>query len=166
MLGQIGIQSAVLHSFLTQKRRTSSLSSFKNQKVNILLCTDVAGRGIDVKTVDIVINYNLPRDHKDFVHRVGRAARGGKIGLAISLLTQYDIERVEAIEKGLDEKMQEEDEFDEEEALSRMNKIIYARKRAELDMSEKGETDHFNLLRKRKADFRKEILRKKLQKRN
>lgn len=160
MLGQLGIKSAILHSFLTQKRRNSSLSSFKNQRVDLLLATDVAGRGIDVKSVDLVINYNLPRDHKDFVHRVGRAARGGKIGQAVSIVTQYDLNRVKAIEDGLNEKMEEE-EIDAEMADSKLSEVIKAKKKAELDMSEKGETEIFQKLRMKKGEFRKNILSKR-----
>ena len=81
------IESALLHSFLTQKARTKSIEMFKNQKVRIFVTTDIAGRGLDIKNVDLVINFDLPRDHKEFVHRVGRAARGGRLGLAVSLVT-------------------------------------------------------------------------------
>ena len=152
-----------MHSFLTQKRRAASLANFKNQKVNILLSTDVAGRGIDIKTVDLVINYDVPYDEKVFVHRVGRASRGGKIGLAISMVTQYDLKRVEKIEELIEEKM-ELHEIDRDQATQRLAKIGKAKKKAEMEMVQKGEEENFSKLRKRKIDFKESIELKKKQK--
>ena len=156
-LKEMDIPCAIIHSFLTQKRRLKSLYQFKNQKVSILLATDVIGRGIDIKAVDLVINYDLPYDHRNFVHRVGRAARGGKAGLSVSLITQFDLERVKRIEEGIDEKMEEEDEVEEEDALEHMNKIITCKKRAELEMGSKGEVEKFQMLRKRKNEFKEMV---------
>lgn len=156
----LGVEAVILHSFLTQKARNKAISMFKNQKVNVFITTDISSRGIDIKTVDLVINFDLPRDHKDFVHRVGRTARGGKVGLAISLLTQYDIKRLKAIEAGIDERM-EKQPFDEEAALKLMSAVIKAKKKAETEMSYKGETDMFEKMRKRKDRFREALLQKR-----
>jgi len=155
-LEHMGFSVTVMHSFLTQKKRAAALSAFKNQKIDILLSTDVAGRGIDIKAVDLVINYDLPKNNKDFVHRVGRASRGGKVGLSISLITQYDLERVKNIEELLEEKLELED-LSEESALENMSKIIKSKKQAEMDMNSKGEEDLFEKLRKRKKQFRESI---------
>lgn len=150
----------MLHSFLTQQARTKSLGLFKNQKTRILLATDLASRGIDIKTVDIVINYDLCRDHKDFVHRVGRCARGGKLGTAISLVTQFDVKRVKSIEAGINETM-EAIEIDEEDALKSMSAVIKAKKKAEMTISVKGEADMFEKLRDRKKAFRDSLVKRK-----
>lgn len=166
MLEELDIEASVIHSFLTQKRRLKSLYSFKNQKTNILLATDVIGRGIDVKTVDLVINYDVPFEDKNFIHRVGRASRGGKAGLAITLITQYDLERVKKVEERIGEKMTLE-ELEEDEALENLNKVGNCKKRAELEMGSKGELEHFQMLRKRKRKFREmvgEIKKKKVKK--
>lgn len=156
MLQEMEIEASIIHSFLTQKRRLKSLYSFKNQKTNILLATDVIGRGIDVKTVDLVINYDVPFEDKNFIHRVGRASRGGKSGLAVTLITQYDLERVKKIEERIGEKMELE-ELEEEAALENLHEVGNCKKKAELDMGSKGETEHFEMLRKRKDKFREMI---------
>ena len=158
----LGFECAILHSFLTQKARTKSISLFRNQKVSVFITTDLAARGIDIKTVDLVVNYDLPRDHKDFVHRVGRTARGGKLGLAVSLVTQYNVNCLKAIEQGIGEKM-EKQEIDEREALKEMSAVIKAKKKAELDISVKGEDEVFEKMRGRKNEFREMLKKRKTQ---
>ena len=149
-----------MHSFLTQQGRNKSLSLFKNQKTRILLATDLASRGIDIKTVDLVINYDLCRDHREFVHRVGRCARGGRLGTAISLVTQFDIKKIKSIEAGIGETM-EAIEIDEEDALKSMTAVIKAKKKAEMIISSKGESDMFEKLRARKQVFRDSLTKRK-----
>ena len=77
---------------MSQVKRIQSLSSFKSKEQNILIATEVAARGLDIPNVDLVINYDVPQNAKDYVHRVGRTARAGKAGEAITLVTQYDVE--------------------------------------------------------------------------
>ena len=74
------------------------MSQFKTKDANILVATDVASRGLDIPEVDLVINYDLPLNPKDYVHRVGRTARAGRAGRSLSIITQYDVELVQRIE--------------------------------------------------------------------
>ena len=82
-----GYLSDCLHGDMEQNARERTLKSFKARVVNVLICTDVASRGIDVKDVSHVINYSLPRELDLYVHRIGRTGRGGKEGIALSLVT-------------------------------------------------------------------------------
>ena len=68
------------------------MNKFKANERNILIATDVASRGLDIPEVDFVINFDIPQHSKDYVHRVGRTARAGKTGKAITFVTQYDVE--------------------------------------------------------------------------
>ena len=81
-----GVDTLVLHSDLDQKQRNETLILFANKSFPILIATDVASRGIDIDDVDMVLNYDLPFDLEVFTHRIGRTARAGKSGLAISLV--------------------------------------------------------------------------------
>ncbi|RKO95272.1 P-loop containing nucleoside triphosphate hydrolase protein, partial [Caulochytrium protostelioides] len=78
MLRRLKIDSSGLHSLLTQNQRLATLERFKSHKLNLLIATDVGGRGLDIPDVDLVINYDLPADPADYMHRVGRTARMGK----------------------------------------------------------------------------------------
>ena len=72
-----------------------TLQKFKTANVKILVATDVASRGLDIPSCNLVINHNIPADEKTFVHRVGRTARAGKEGTAVSLISSMDIKRIE-----------------------------------------------------------------------
>ena len=83
-LKEIGITSAEIHSNRSQNQRKEALEGFKNGKYRVLVATDIASRGIDVKNIELVINYDLPEQAEDYVHRIGRTGRAGLSGKAIS----------------------------------------------------------------------------------
>ena len=85
-----GIQSQRLHGGLSQNRRKQSIEMFHNNKADILVASDVAARGLDIKNVAHIINYDIPKTSKDYIHRIGRTARAGKEGKVISLLSEQD----------------------------------------------------------------------------
>jgi len=93
-----GASVGCLHGDLEQFDRDQILARFRNQSVRILIATDVAGRGIDVEGLDLVINYEMPGQAEIYVHRIGRTGRAGKSGLAVSLLTERELWKLEAIE--------------------------------------------------------------------
>ncbi len=84
---------------LTQARRTKLMEQFRNKEATILICTDVAARGLDIKDVNLVINYDLPQDAASYVHRIGRTGRAGAAGQAISFCAYRDCEYLPAIEE-------------------------------------------------------------------
>jgi ATP-dependent RNA helicase RhlE len=84
-LTQIGIVTDVIHSNKSQSARQKALNDFKEGKIKILLATDIAARGIDVEAVSHIINFDMPSTPEDYVHRIGRTARAGANGIAISL---------------------------------------------------------------------------------
>lgn len=101
LLRALGFGAIPLHGQLSQSARLGALNKFRAGSRNILIATDVASRGLDIPNVDVVFNYDLPGDDKTYIHRVGRTARAGKSGHAISLVTQYDLEIWQRIEKSL-----------------------------------------------------------------
>jgi ATP-independent RNA helicase DbpA len=96
-LYDLGLDVLTLHSDLEQKERDETIILFSNKSYPILIATDVASRGLHIDDVDLVINYDLSLDEKIHTHRIGRTARAGKGGLAISLYTKNDLDRVEVI---------------------------------------------------------------------
>ena len=84
------ISAIAIHGGLTQNKRTNTIDMFNNAKVGVLVCTDVAARGLHIDNVSHVYNYDIPRDSKDYVHRIGRTARAGENGEVINLLCDYD----------------------------------------------------------------------------
>ncbi len=96
-----GFASGAVHGDLGQGAREQALRAFRNGKVDVLVCTDVAARGIDVEGVTHVINYQSPEDEKTFLHRVGRTGRAGNKGTAVTLVDWDDIPRWQLINKAL-----------------------------------------------------------------
>lgn len=88
-----------LHGGITQAQRTRAMGKFRDSQFEFLVATDVAGRGIDVDDLEVVVNYDLPDDAEDYVHRIGRTGRAGRQGAAISLVTAREMGRLRAIEK-------------------------------------------------------------------
>lgn len=96
-----------LHGDKDQRSRERTLQTFRDKQVQMLICTDVAARGIDVKGVSHVVNYSLPRELDSYVHRIGRTARSGKSGVAMSLVTPANRRLVERIEVMTKTRMQQ-----------------------------------------------------------
>jgi len=97
-----GINASEIHGGMNQNKRLKSLDSLKRQKTDVLVATDVAARGLDIKGVSHVYNYDVPKTPKEYIHRIGRTARAGKNGDAVTLLTSRDhdnFRRVQSDEK-------------------------------------------------------------------
>lgn len=109
-----------LHSLLPQRDRTDNLARFRASAARILVATDVASRGLDIPAVDLVINYDVPRNPDDYIHRVGRTARAGQKGEAITLVGQRDVALFLAIEARIGTKM----EAFEEEGVNIETRVV------------------------------------------
>ncbi|MCJ1371398.1 ribosomal RNA processing protein [Loxospora ochrophaea] len=107
LLRSLGFGAIPLHGQLSQSARLGALGKFRARSRDILVATDVAARGLDIPSVDLVLNFDLPPDSKTYIHRVGRTARAGKSGHAISFVTQYDIEIWQRIEAALGKELKE-----------------------------------------------------------
>ena len=129
---------ACLHSMLEgQSRRFAALGKFRNQHARILVATDVASRGLDIPSVNVVINFELPTDMPNYVHRVGRAGRAGRSGRAVSLVSEAEIELLQAIEAETDVSM-EPLECDQDTVLKLLSATSAARREAEAMLSDIG----------------------------
>lgn len=105
ILRHLGFKAISINGKLTQSNRIGALNKFRSGERNILVATDVASRGLDIPNVDLVINYDIPQQTKDYIHRVGRTARAGKTGRSITFVTQYDVENFQKIEHLIEKKM-------------------------------------------------------------
>lgn len=103
-----GFKAESFHGDLEQVDRTYTLDAFKNKKINILFATDIAARGLDIQNVECVVNFDLPRSPTDYIHRIGRTARGGKSGVAISFITHENNAHFKIIEKKCKVQLQRE----------------------------------------------------------
>jgi ATP-dependent RNA helicase DDX49/DBP8 len=103
LLRTLGVRAAALHSRLTQRERLASLALFRAAVVPVLVSTDVGARGLDIADVALVVNWDVPRAPEEYTHRVGRTARAGRGGVAVSLVTERDEARVLAVEERISE---------------------------------------------------------------
>jgi ATP-dependent RNA helicase DDX49/DBP8 len=129
LLNSLEIESVPLHSHLTQPQRLLSLARFRNKEVPVLVTTDVGSRGLDIPEVAMVINWDCPRRSDDYIHRVGRTARAGRGGVAVTIVTERDVELVQVIEKDIGVELVEM-ELPEETVLEKMNQVSLARRMA------------------------------------
>ncbi|KAJ3811248.1 P-loop containing nucleoside triphosphate hydrolase protein [Lentinula lateritia] len=133
LLKTLSIRSTALHSRLTQRERLSSLSLFRSSVVPVLISTDVGARGLDIEDVAIVINWDLPEEPEEYIHRVGRTARAGKGGIAVSFVTERDEDRVLKIEDRIGVKL-EELVLSESKILEKLNAVSTAKRLANMEL--------------------------------
>ncbi|EJT43489.1 DRS1-like protein [Saccharomyces kudriavzevii IFO 1802] len=93
IMGLLGMSVGELHGSLTQEQRLDSVSKFKNLEVPVLICTDLASRGLDIPKIEVVINYDMPKSHEVYLHRVGRTARAGREGRSVTFVGESSQDR-------------------------------------------------------------------------
>ncbi|XP_011690342.1 PREDICTED: probable ATP-dependent RNA helicase DDX49 [Wasmannia auropunctata] len=154
-LNDVGFANVALHAMIRQKERLAALNKFKSNHVQILIATDVAARGLDIPTVQLVVNHVVPNVPKEYIHRVGRTARAGKNGMAISLITPHDIKLLHAIEDAIGTKLTEY-KVDDKEIVTILTQISVAKREAEIKLDE---TDFYEkkMINKRKKLILEEL---------
>ncbi|XP_075944338.1 putative ATP-dependent RNA helicase DDX49 [Anarhichas minor] len=148
MLREFNFPTICLHSMMKQKQRFANLAMFKASVFKILIATDVASRGLDIPTVQVVINHNTPGLPKIYIHRVGRTARAGRNGVSITLVTQYDIHLVHSIEGLIKTKLKEYPVV-EKEVLKILTQVNVTRRECEIKL-EATDFDEKKEINKRK----------------
>lgn len=146
-LRKLEFRVASLHSEMPQTERTNSLHRFKAGAAKILIATDVASRGLDIPTVELVVNYDIPADPDDFIHRVGRTARAGRKGTAVSIVAEKDIDRVHSIEDRINKKMELLEDMDDDKVIKdSLAETTSAKREAlmEMDKANFGERKQIN----------------------
>ena len=108
-LARQGIRASAIHGGMRQQKRTSSLDALKQQKTKVLVATDVAARGLDIKNVTHIYNYDVPKTPTEYVHRIGRTARAGANGAAITLLTERDHDNFRRVQSNDDLRIERAD---------------------------------------------------------
>ncbi|KAJ7559932.1 hypothetical protein O6H91_04G107300 [Diphasiastrum complanatum] len=136
ILRNLGLGAIPISGQMSQPKRLGALNKFKAGERNILICTDVASRGLDIPSVDMVINYDIPTNSKDYIHRVGRTARAGRSGRAISIVTQYDVELFQRIEQLIGKKLPAFP-AEQEEVLLLLERVNEAQRIATMHIREK-----------------------------
>lgn len=109
LLKEKGYSAEALHGDLSQHQRDRVMTLFRNGKLELLLATDVAARGIDVDDVDMVFNYDMPQDMEYYVHRIGRTGRAGRSGKAVSLITNRERYKIESLEEYCNTRIKEKE---------------------------------------------------------
>ncbi|KAI1313471.1 hypothetical protein EDD11_002532 [Mortierella claussenii] len=132
-LRELGIACTALHSEMSQQERLNSLAKFRGGITTVLIATDVGSRGLDIPSVQLVLNYDIPRDPTDYIHRVGRTARAGRGGQAISIVSERDITLLQDIEGRINKTM-EEYPVSENKALELLSEVTSAKRAANMSL--------------------------------
>ena len=98
-LNESGLKTAVFHGDRTSGARSRALADFKEGRARVLVATDIAARGLDIPTLGVVINYDIPHVTQDYIHRIGRTGRAGKSGLAITLISPLEMVALKDVER-------------------------------------------------------------------
>ncbi|XP_075153015.1 putative ATP-dependent RNA helicase DDX47 [Haematobia irritans] len=135
MLRALGLAAIPLHGQMSQNKRLAALNKFKAKNRSILISTDVASRGLDIPHVDVVLNFDIPTHSKDYIHRVGRTARAGRAGKAITFVTQYDVELYQRIEHLLGKQLPLY-KCEEDEVMALQERVSEAQRTAKLELKD------------------------------
>ncbi|KAF7997385.1 hypothetical protein HCN44_005662 [Aphidius gifuensis] len=134
ILKNLGIKAIPLNGKMSQDKRSAALDKYKSKKRLILIATDVASLGLDIPHVGVVINYDIPTNSKSYVHRVGRTARAGRSGRAITFVTQFDVELYRKIEDAICKKLPQY-ETEEKEVMKLQERVGEARRSANMELN-------------------------------
>jgi len=151
----LDIECMPLHSQQPQQRRLAAIGRLKQGSLRLLVATDVAARGIDIPAVGAVLQHNVPAMPREYVHRCGRTARAGREGRALTLVSQYDVELLLAIEKHVGAKLTPL-EPDEAQVLRLMNEVASARRTALMQLTDNGFLEREKERRARRKEQREE----------
>ncbi|CAD6222906.1 unnamed protein product [Miscanthus lutarioriparius] len=154
---ELGYPAVALNSHKSQAQRLLALNRFKSDQVPVLISTDVGSRGLDIQTVDLVINYDMPMSPRDYIHRVGRTARASRGGLAISFVTQKDICLLHEIEDDVGKQL-EAYECSDKEVTKDITKVFKARRLAKMRQRDEG---HNEKVEARKEQKKRDRARKR-----
>jgi ATP-dependent RNA helicase DDX49/DBP8 len=156
ILHELGVENVALHSLLSQNRRLAALGKFQSQHVRILVATDVASRGLDIPSVDLVVNAELPRTAVNYIHRVGRTARAGRRGRAISLVGEADVALVQSAEKLSGRVLEKCVDVTDDKAITLLGPVTKAARLAKMKLMDIGFDELVKKNRERKERDRKE----------
>ncbi|GAA5891409.1 hypothetical protein JCM5296_006517 [Sporobolomyces johnsonii] len=131
------VPCTALHSHLSQPARLKALATFRRQHVPLLIATDVGSRGLDIPEVAVVVNWEVPRVPDDYVHRVGRTARAGRRGTAVTFVTEGDVDLVKVLEDRIGTQL-EELPLPEEPVLELLNSVSIAKRMANMALHSEG----------------------------
>ncbi|TRY67916.1 hypothetical protein TCAL_02936 [Tigriopus californicus] len=148
MLRNLGMAAIPLNGHMSQNKRLGALNKFKSKSRSILIATDVASRGLDIPHVDVVINFDIPTHSKDYIHRVGRTARAGRSGKAITFVSQYDVELYQRIEQLIGKKLPKF-QTEENEVMTFQDRVNEATRMAKMELKDMEERKKGGKRRKR-----------------
>ncbi|CAL7937084.1 unnamed protein product [Xylocopa violacea] len=150
-LNDVGFQNVALHAMIKQRDRLAALAQFKSSHTKILIATSVAARGLDIPTVELVINHVIPNVPTEYIHRVGRTARAGKDGMAVTLITPHDIKLLHAIENTIGTQLTEY-KVNDKEIVTILTQVSVAKREAEMKL------DESDFYEKRRIHKRKKLI--------
>jgi superfamily II DNA/RNA helicase len=162
ILDQVGVSNVALHSLLSQPRRVAALGKFQSEVVRVMVATDIASRGLDIPRTDLVINVELPRNPINYIHRVGRTARAGRRGRAISLVAECDITLVETIERVVGRPLELCTDVTDDIAITMLGPASKAARLTKLKLADINFHELVQKMKERKVRDRKERQRREL----